>query len=304
VEEDYSAGDAYVVCRKCGARIKATRERCLRCFEPLHVDETQLPFWRSLRISDQAGAVVGALAVVAVGALVWVLWSTSDRSAAVDSTAKPVEKPNPLIAPPRPQGSPAASPDAGAAAAPDAPATAAIDAAAAGDDLEATRRAFEEKLKSNPTDYVSLNGLGIVHERLGNLQEALSAFRRACEAAPRNATARMNLAALEARLGQWDKAVADYQVASRLTPDDYGAHYNFAMALQHTHDDQAAIGEFEIAVELAPREAAAHRGLAASLEKVGRASDAAREYQRVLELAPDAPDANAIRDRLQRLPKT
>jgi Flp pilus assembly protein TadD len=304
--DEYGSGDAYVVCSKCGARIKATRQRCLRCFEPLHVDHTQQSAWRSLRISDQVGAIVAAIALVAVGALVWVLYSTSDQSAAVDSTAKPAERPNPLIAPPRPVGSPAPGSTAGDAAAPadaaSAPAPAGEPAASA-DDLESTRQSFEEKLKTNPNDPVALNGLGLALQGLGRPREALDAFRRACEAAPRNATARMNLAALEARMGNWDKAAVEYRIASRLIPDDYLAHYSLAMALQQTHDDQGAIPEFETAVQVSPREAAAHRGLAASLERVGRGADAAREYQRALELAPDAPEANAIREKLQRLPK-
>jgi Flp pilus assembly protein TadD len=307
VDEEFSGeefgGDAYVVCSKCGARIKATRQRCLRCFEPLHVDRAQQSVWRSQRISDQIGAIVAALALVAVGALVWVLYSTSDQSAAVDSTAKPAERPNPLIAPPRPLGSPATTPGDASAPADGAAVPAPGEPTASTDDLESTRQSFEEKLKTNPNDPVALNGLGIALQRLGRPREALDAFRRACEAAPRNATARMNLAALEARLGNWDKAVVEYRVASHLSPDDYGAHYNLAIALQQTRDDQGAIAEFETAIQLAPREAAAHRGLAASLERVGRGADAAREYQRALELAPDAPDANAIRDKLQRLPK-
>ena len=310
--EDAAPGDEYVVCSRCGARIKATRERCLRCFEPLHVDQSQLPVWRSQRISDQTGLLVGALAVAAVGALVYVLYTTADNSKA-DAEAKPAEH-NALVGvtPPQSRGK-----DAGDAAQPDA-AAAPGDVAAApvvevtpgvaaftpsADDLAATRRSFEDKLKYNPNDIVALNGLGLALQGLGNLPEALATFKKAAEVAPRNGTARLNLAHLEAQLGQWDKAIADYRVAVSLEPDDYGGHYNLGLALQQTRDDQAAIEQFEAAVQLAPREAAAHRALGVSLERAGRGADAGREYQRYLELAPDSPDAASIRDRVQRLPK-
>ena len=294
-DEEVSAGDEYVVCTNCGARIKATRERCLRCFEPLHRDHSELPVWRTLRISDQVGLTVGSIALIAIAGLVYVLWTTADRSI-VDSTAVPSEKPNALVAPPTPQGAATATPDAAAVPPVSPPAD-----TAPGDDLEATRRAFEEKLKLDPNDPVALSGLGIALEELGKLPEALAALKHAVEVAPGNATPRLNLARLEARMGQWDKAVADYRVVARQTPADPGVHYNLALALQQTRDDQAAIESFQAAIELAPREAVAHRGLAVSLEKVGRAADAAREYERYLELAPNAPDIAAIRDRLQRL---
>ena len=292
-DEESAAGDEYVVCTNCGARIKATRERCLRCFEPLHRDHSELPVWRTLKISDQVGMAVGGIALIAIAGLVYVLWTTADRSI-VDSTAMPVEKPNALVAPPAPQGAAPAKADAAA------PPPANADAAPA-DDLESTRRSFEQKLKVDPNDPVALSGLGIALEGLGRFPDALASLKHAVEVAPGNATPRLNLARLEARMGQWDKAVVDYRVVARLTPGDPDVHYNLALALQQTRDDQAAIESFQTAIELAPREAVAHRGLAISLEKVGRAADAAREYERYLELAPDAPDIAAIRDRLQRL---
>src|SRR5438128_1564468 len=64
----------YVVCSSCGARIKATRQRCLRCLEPLHGDES--PSYPSLSLSRvQTLALAGGVSL-AVLALVVVLWWT------------------------------------------------------------------------------------------------------------------------------------------------------------------------------------------------------------------------------------
>ncbi len=298
IEDEDSAAQDVVVCTKCGAHMKATRERCLRCFEPLHVDRSQLPIWRSLHISDRVGMQVAAVAGVAVLALVWVLWTTNrrDPSIAEPATAQNGAAPAPGAATPSsPPASGTASESAGAAA---PMATEPPDSA---DDLASTRHAFEEKLKTDPNDPVALNGLGLVLQREGDQQGALAAFRHAAEVAPRNATIRANIARLEGQLGQWSRAVADYRVAARLTPDDYAAQLNLGLALQQMHDDAAAVQELETAIQMAPREAAAHRALGISLERVGRAPDAVREYRRYLELAPDAPDADSIRERAQRL---
>jgi Flp pilus assembly protein TadD len=302
-DDELSPGQDYVVCTACGARIKATRERCLRCFEPLHVDRAELPVWRSLHISDRVGMQIGIVALVAIVALGYVLWSTRDKGP-VEVAAEPVVSPsvtpsNPASTPsdiiPSPgsrpaQGQPPAPAGADAGAAPDA---------ATPDDLAATRRAFEDKLKLDPNDSVALNGLGVVLQGIGDQPGALAAFRHAAEVAPRNATIRVNLARLEGLMGQWSRAAADYNVAAHLLPDDYGAHFNLALALQQTREHQAAVDEFQIAIQLAPREAAAHRGLAVSLDGVGRSADATQEYERYLELAPDAPDAKSIRERIQ-----
>lgn len=315
-DDDSSAGDEFVICSNCGARIKATRERCLRCFEPLHVDHSELPIWRTLNISDQTGVLIGTIALIAVGALIWVLWTTAGRTNGVDTEAKPVEHQNqfastppavdkgPQNAPdPRSDALPAATPSGAASPLDSAPAAAPAEPTPTNDSLDATRAAFEKKLEADPNDPVALDGLGLTLQTMGKLPEALAAFKRATEVAPRNTTARVNLANIEARLGQWDKAVVDYRVAAGLLPNDFAVHYNYGLALQHTRDDAGAITELETATELVPREAVAHRALAASLERVGRNADAARSYQRYLELAPDATDAGAIRDRLQRLPK-
>lgn len=312
-DDDSASGDEFVICSNCGARIKATRERCLRCFEPLHLDHSELPIWRTLHISDQTGILVGAVAVVAVGALVWVLWTTADRTQPGDAEAKPVEHANAVVTPPSidrgpenrpdPRVAPADATPPGSTPVDSTPSAAPAQSATSADNLEATRAAFEKKLETDPNDPVALDGLGLTLQTMGRLPDALAAFKRATEVAPRNATARVNLASLEARLGQWDKAVVDYRVAVNLVPNDFGVHYNYGLALQQTRDDAGAVAELQTAIDLAPREATAHRALATSLERLGRGPDAARSYQRYLELAPDASDTNAIRDRLQRLPK-
>ena len=299
-DDDLTPGQEYVVCSKCGARIKATRERCLRCFEPLHVDPAQLPVWRTLHISDRIGTQIAIAAGVAVIALIWVLWSTSDKSH-VEAPAEPVS--SAAAPPPSPAASSPiiANPAAGPAP---APASAAADVTAdpgGSEELAGTRRAFEEKLKLDPNDTVALNCLGLVLARMGDQPGALAAFRHALEVAPRNATVRINLARLEGQMGQWSRAADDYRLAARLQPNDYEPQYNLGLALQQAHDDAAAATELETAIQLSPREPAAHRALANSYEKLGRAADAIREFRRYLELAPDAADANAIRERAQRL---
>src|SRR3989442_1361872 len=103
----------YVVCSSCGARIKATRQRCLRCLEPLHGDET--PSYPSLSLSRvQTLALAGGVSLVLL-ALVVVLWWT--RPQQEDPVARPYSTPS-SAQPPAPVTSSAepAPPDGAAAA--------------------------------------------------------------------------------------------------------------------------------------------------------------------------------------------
>ena len=56
--------DEFVVCPSCGTRIKAGREFCLRCFEPLPTPErpVQPTIWVSLGLSDTKKQIVAVVA--------------------------------------------------------------------------------------------------------------------------------------------------------------------------------------------------------------------------------------------------
>src|SRR5262245_17892294 len=87
----------YVVCSQCGARIKATRQRCLRCLEPLHGDET--PAYPTLTVSRVQRLALAGVAALALVGLAAALWLT--RPEPVDPVAKPYSTPAPSQ--PRPE---------------------------------------------------------------------------------------------------------------------------------------------------------------------------------------------------------
>ena len=294
----------YVVCSSCGARIKATRQRCLRCLEPLHGDESLS--YPSLSLSRvQTLALAGGVSL-AVLALVVVLWWTRPQEA--DPVARPYSTPSsaqPRQAPDTPSAEPA--PSAGAAAA-EVAAVADVrrtaGTALTGGNLESARASYEAVLEKKADDPEALNGLGLVLERSGKLDEAIARYAQAAQLVPDKWTYRFNLAHAEAQAQRWDRATADYREAVRLFPDDYATQYNLALALHNQGDDRAAIPEYEKAIQLAPSEPSFHLSLAMSLERVGKTSDAAREYQQYLQMNPSAPEAEKIRAHVQSLTAT
>ncbi len=283
--------DDYVVCSACGTRMRATRERCLRCFEPLNTTVPP-PVWRTLTVSDHTGIVAGTIAMAVVIGFAWLLWATSPPAWVREAESAATNPP--------PASSAAGVAQASGALAVSSPAPA---RPASGErDVDSTRQEFEEKLKANPDDAVAMNGLGLVLERQGTVADAATRFRRATELAPDRVSYRVNLASAEGRLGEWARAVADYREAATISPDDYGVRYNLGVALHHTGDDEAAVAQFEVAIRLSPNEATAYRTLGVSLEATGRIDEAVEAYQRYIDLAPGTEETQQVRRHAEQLP--
>ena len=297
----------YVVCPSCGVRIKAGREHCLRCFAPLPDPDTPVrpPIWESLGLSQDALMIVIIVASVLVLSLVAVIWRTWPDP--VDDTARPAsaQAVAPSTTVPTVSGAPPVTTAVtGAPVSPpiyQPPPVAAIDSSRSGTaafnagDFASARVAYERALVLKPDDSETLNNLGQVLVRLGQVNEAIPRFERAIALAPDKSAFHFNLAHAAAQLGQLDRSIAEYREAVKLFPDDYATQFNLAMALQAKGDSQAAIPEFQRAIRLAPGEPSFHISLALSLEKAGRLADAASEYRQFLQMEPSSPDAAKLK---------
>src|SRR5947208_583416 len=296
----------YVICASCGARIKANRERCLRCDEPL---VAAAPAPAPLRLPDWLTASNGRMLMVGAGVSLVVLlaativWESSSGPA-LDDVARPAPG-----APLTSLRAGASAPPGGAAAAtsePFTPVTSVDSSRLAGaaystGDLATAKAHFEDAVAKNPDDPDAINGVGQVLARQGQIDEAIQRFTRAIELAPNKWTYHFNLAHAEGQLGHWDSAIAEYRTAAGLFPQDYATQYNLAMALHKKGDDEGAVGEFKRAIELAPSEPSFHLSLGISLEKTGKVADAQREYAQYLEMEPSAPEAQKLKAHMQAL---
>ena len=172
-------------------------------------------------------------------------------------------------------------------------------------DFESAKKAYQQALQKKADDPEALNGLGLILERQGAVDDAIAMFMRAAAAAPNTWTYRFNLAHAWGERGQWDAAVDEYRAAAKLFPDDYATKYNLALAMHKKGDDEAAIPEFRKAIELAPREPSFHLSLAKSLDNVaGLVNDliqAQQEYQQYLDMMPWAPDVEKLKDHVKAL---
>ena len=292
----------YVVCAFCGARIRADRNRCLRCGELLEA-AVQAPPTPTLRewLKTSPPRSVSIVAASTVAALVaGVVYMKSDS--APDTAARP------LTPPARTKAQPAAAAATRATAPgemlfpPSAGDSVRLGAAAFNSgDLDAAKRRYQQALQKKSDDPEALNGLGLILERQGAVDDAIALFMRAAAAVPNKWAYRFNLAHAWGERGQWDAAAEEYRAAAGLFPNDYATQYNLALAMHKKGDDEAAIPEFRKAIELAPREPSFHLSLGLSLEKTGKLSEAQQEYQQYLDMMPWTPDAEKLRDHVKSL---
>ena len=290
----------FVVCPNCGARIKAGRGHCLRCFETLPVEGATGPdvWWKSLQLSQGATLIAGVVLTLAALLLSAVIWETATPT--MDDVARPASG---AVARPA-SGAPSREPARGvpnssptSSSVPDPPF---IDPVRAGADSlppgnsEAARTTYEELLANHPNDPEALNYLGQALVRLGKVDEAIPRFGRAVALAPDKWAYRFNLAYAAGQLLKWDQAATAYRQAATISPTDRASQFNLAMALHKNGADAAAIPEFEKAIKLDPNEPSFHLSLGLSLEKVGHISEAANAYRTFLEMDPGSPEAGKV----------
>ena len=289
----------FVICSKCGARIRADREWCLRCHEPLVAwKKAEIPLPPVVRALGGGTLIFGLVGVAAAAVIIYLTF--------FDSSAAQPDRP--LQRSTQPVASTTAAPAAARTQATshieqlqfvDTPRRSSVDVADA--ELPAARTRFEQALQSNPKDADTLNSLGLVLERLGFVESAITRFATAVDADRRNWIFHFNLAHASSLQQNWNRAAAEYAAVLELFPDNYAAQYDMAVALHMSSNEPAAIRAYEKAIQMAPGDPAAHLSFALSLEASGRSDDAVSEYRRYLEMVPTAPNAAAVTQRIQNI---
>lgn len=286
-----------IVCSACGARIKAGRERCLRCGDKLEGSSRALPTTLLTDLSSKHGTALKAgaalslvMLLVAVGA---VYLRARPSNPAPVSVSTPAPKPataTRVVQPAEPalEGRVLDHKLAGSLS------------YAQGDYVAAVER-YRQALVENPNDADTLNNLGQALTRMDQAAEAIPYLDRARELYPNVWAYRFNLARAHGQAGDWSRAVAGYRAAQELFPDDYVTQFNLAHALHKEGNHEQAVVEYQKAITLAPGEPSFQLSLAASYESLNRSNDAVQSYRRYLEMAPGAPEARKVKERLQAL---
>jgi len=278
-----------VVCLACGAKIKAGRERCLRCGEAL---PAQVPPSDELRLSERGPLLIGGTVV----SLLVLAAAMFFRGPAMQPSLGPAGLP---VAS-QPVGTPAAAPPI--VVRPFFDSSHAGQIADGTGDIASTVERLRKAVQNNPDDGQSLNDLGLALVRAGRPVEALQHLGRAATINPGVWEYRFDLARAYSQIENWTRAITEYEAAVALSPDDYATLYNLGLALHWQGREEDAIARFQRAIELAPAEPSFQLALGVSYEGLKRPLEAANAYRRYLELAPaNAPEADSVKARIQAL---
>src|SRR5713101_6941180 len=139
----------------------------------------------------------------------------------------------------------------------------------------------------NPCCWMAYSNLGSLFSTRGNVDEAISDFRKALELWPEQSKDHNNLGNAFAQKGRMAEAIEQFQTALKISPNDPGAETNLGAALLQQGEIDAAISHLEQAVEKFPGSAQAHINLGNALLQKRDTDGAIAEYRKTLELPFD-----------------
>jgi predicted O-linked N-acetylglucosamine transferase (SPINDLY family) len=135
--------------------------------------------------------------------------------------------------------------------------------------------------------------LGIALRGQGQIDQAVAAYRTAIQLEPRFAAAQNNLGTALKDLGQLDEAIAAYRTAIQIHPQFAEAHNNLGTALKDFGQLDEAIVSYRTAIKLNPRLAAAHNNLGTALKYVGELEQAVAAFRKAIKLNPHFAEAHS-----------
>jgi tetratricopeptide (TPR) repeat protein len=109
-------------------------------------------------------------------------------------------------------------------------------------------------------------------------EEALKPLARAVELHPDDLDGWIKLGVTSAQLGQLPEAIAAFKTALKLSPDSEQAHYNLAVLFLGSGEFDAAERHFRALIRLQPENPGAHNDLAILYDAAGRLHEAEGQF--------------------------
>ncbi len=129
-----------------------------------------------------------------------------------------------------------------------------------------------------------LNAIALVYTDLGNVNEAIEAYKQAIQIAPGQIFPWNNLGKLYSRLDRNEEAVAAFKKASEHKPEDAFSWNGLGNVYLKTGRPDEAIAAYKRAIELAPNLVYSWNGLGNIYASLGQNDEAIRAYQKASEL--------------------
>ncbi len=143
---------------------------------------------------------------------------------------------------------------------------------------------FTALIKSGSKDGALFHDVGLLYERIGQLDQAIDAYRLAIANEPDNVNAHRRLAEIFTWRGSFTEAAQQYRELIRLRGDNPLYHLNLARVYDRSKDQKRAASEYETAVKLDPDNLEGHRELARIYLLRAQTAKSEHHYREVLRL--------------------
>lgn len=150
---------------------------------------------------------------------------------------------------------------------------------------------YERTLKYAPDRPVLYNNLGILYGDMGNVEGAISLFKKAVDIDPNYVYAYNNLGKAYNLLGNKKEALFYYNKALELYPASLEAHYNIGNIYTELKRYEEAIAAYKKALEISPYYTLAYYNLGNVYRIIGKSQESIPLYKKALEHDPNYLDA-------------
>ena len=153
---------------------------------------------------------------------------------------------------------------------------------------------YATTINLNPTCWFAHNNLGLILEKKGQLDQAMSHYQEAIRLDPNLADAYSNRGNVYMKLGQYQLALNDFNEAIRLDrfePILIVIYYNRGVDYTKLGQYQLALKDFNEAIRLLPNFAIAYFNRGGVYTKLGQYQLALRDFNEAIRLDPNLADA-------------
>ena len=150
--------------------------------------------------------------------------------------------------------------------------------------LESALVVFNKALEKQERSYPAHMGIGEVHERRGDHEQAIGHFGTARDIRPDDFRANYKLALNQQLINRLHEAATNYLSALAVDPEDFEANLNLAVTYIQLGRPRLGLPYAEKAVELNSQSQPAHANLGTIYLGLGRNADAVASYEDALSL--------------------
>jgi protein O-GlcNAc transferase len=158
--------------------------------------------------------------------------------------------------------------------------------------LEEARRKYESIIARDPRNFNALQLCGVVAIQQEAYRDAVKLIRRALALRGNDAPVLTNLGIAHQKLGQIAEALESFDKAIAAKPDFASAHHNRANLLREAKRHAEARKSYDRALALQPDNPLIHANYATLLYDLHEAEDALQSLEKALALRPDYPTAH------------